>query len=84
MLSAFKKNSLVSEAVMAFPHADHQYALITDAPTGMAYTAGSLGTILTQKDQFENFYAISYASHQLKDHEKTTHLFYWSLRQLSG
>ncbi len=26
--------------------------------------------ILTQKDEFDNFYAISYASRQLKDHEK--------------
>ncbi|MFN9939709.1 MAG: RNase H-like domain-containing protein [bacterium] len=26
--------------------------------------------MLTQKDQFDNYYAISYASRQLKDHEK--------------
>jgi hypothetical protein len=42
----------------------------TDAATGTADTAGSLGAILTQKDKFNNFYAISYASRQLKDHEK--------------
>ncbi len=64
------KSSLTSEPVMAFPRADHQYALITDAATGTADTAGGLGAILTQKDQFDNFYAISYASRQLKDHEK--------------
>jgi hypothetical protein len=64
------KNSLVSEPVMAFPRADCQYALITDAATGTADTPGGLGAILTQKDKFDNFYAISYASRQLKDHEK--------------
>jgi RNase H-like domain found in reverse transcriptase len=64
------KNSLVSESVMAFPRADCQYALITDATTSTADTAGGLCTILTQKDQFDNFYAISYASRQLKDHKK--------------
>jgi hypothetical protein len=62
------KNSLVSEPVMAFPN--RQYALITDAATGTADTAGGLGTIITQKDKFDNFYAISYGSSQLKDHEK--------------
>jgi hypothetical protein len=55
---------------MAFPRADRQYALITDAAIGTADTAGGLGAILTLKDQFDNFYAISYASRQLKDHEK--------------
>ncbi len=51
---------------MAFPRADRQYALITDAATGTADTPGGLGAILTQKDQFDNYYAISYASRQLK------------------
>jgi hypothetical protein len=55
---------------MAIPRADCQYTLITDAATGTADTASSLGAILTQKDQFDNFYAISYASRQLKDQEK--------------
>ncbi len=55
---------------MAFPRADRQYALITDAGTGTADTAGGLGAILTQKDEFDNYYAISYASRQLKDHKK--------------
>jgi len=64
------KNSLVSEPVMAFPQATCQYALITDAASGTADTAGGLGAILMQKDQFDKFYAISYASCQLKDHEK--------------
>jgi hypothetical protein len=31
---------------------------------------GCLGAILTQKDKYDNFYAILYASRQLKDHEK--------------
>jgi RNase H-like domain found in reverse transcriptase len=64
------KNSLTSEPVMAVPRADRQFALITDAVKGTADTAGGLGTILTQKDEFNNFFAISYASRQLKDHEK--------------
>ncbi len=64
------KNSFISEPVMAFPCADRQYALITDAATGTADMAGGLGAILTQKDKFDNFYAISYTSRQLKDHEK--------------
>ena len=55
---------------MSFPRADRQYALITDAATGTADVAGGLGAILMQKDKFDNFYAISYASRQLKDHEK--------------
>ncbi len=70
MLSCILKNSLVSEPVLAFPRAGGQYALITDKVTGTADTAGGLGAILTQKDQFNHFYAISYASCQLKDHEK--------------
>jgi hypothetical protein len=64
------QNSLTSESVMAFPRSDRQYALITDAATGTADTAGSLGAILMQIDKFNNFYEISYASRQLKDHEK--------------
>jgi RNase H-like domain found in reverse transcriptase len=69
------QNSLTSEPVMAFSRADRQYALITDAATGMAETAGGLGAILTQRDEFDNFFAISYASRQLKDHEKNYSLF---------
>jgi hypothetical protein len=59
---------------MAFPTTDSQYALITDT-TGTADTAGGPGSILTQKYEFNNFYAISYASHQLKTHEKHYSLF---------
>ncbi len=55
MLSASLKNSLVSEPVMAFPHADRPYALITDAATGTADTSGGLGAILTKKDKYVNF-----------------------------
>jgi hypothetical protein len=62
--------SLMSEPVMAFPRADRQNALITDAATSTANTAGGLGAILTQKDEFESYYAISCASCQIKAHEK--------------
>jgi len=41
---------------MAFPRADRQYALITAA------AAGSLRAILSQKDEFDNYNAISNAS----------------------
>jgi hypothetical protein len=78
------QNSLVSEPVRAFPPADRQYGLITDTVTGTAKTAGGLGIILTQKDQFDNFYAISYAARQLKDHEKTICHSYLNQRQPSG
>jgi len=53
---------LTSELVMAFPFSNWQYVLITDAANGTA--------ILTQVDKDGKFYAISYASRQLKDHEK--------------
>ncbi len=55
---------------MVFPRTDRQYALITDAAMGTADTPGGLGVILTQVDQEGKFYAISFASCQLKDHEK--------------
>jgi hypothetical protein len=37
--------------------------------TVTADTAVGLGAILTQKNSFDTFYAILYASHQLKDHK---------------
>jgi uncharacterized protein YuzE len=55
---------------MAFPKADLQYVLITDAATSTADTPGGLGAILTEVDKDRKFYAISFASRQLKDHEK--------------
>jgi hypothetical protein len=64
------QKQLTSEPVMAFPKADRQYALITDAATGTANTLGRLRAILTHVDKGGNFYAISFASRQLKDHEK--------------
>jgi hypothetical protein len=64
------RKQLISEPVMAFPRLDRQYALITDAATGTANTPGGLGAILTQVDKNGKFYAISFASCQLKDHEK--------------
>ncbi len=64
------RKQLISEPVMAFPRLDRQYALITDTATGTADTPGGLGAILTQVDKDGKFYAISFASRQLKDHEK--------------
>jgi RNase H-like domain found in reverse transcriptase len=55
---------------MAFPRANLQHALITDATTGTADTSGRLCTILTQVDQEGKFYAISFISRHLKDHKK--------------
>jgi hypothetical protein len=37
---------------------------------GTANSPGGFGAILTQTDECENFYTISFASRQLKDHEK--------------
>ncbi len=72
MLQAFYvlQRQLTSEPVMDFPKADRQDALITDTATGTAETPRSLGAILTQVNKEGNFYAISFASRQLKDHEK--------------
>jgi hypothetical protein len=64
------RKQLVSKPVMAFPRTDRQYALITDAATSTAYSPGGLGSILTQVDLDCKFYAISFASRQLKDHKK--------------
>jgi hypothetical protein len=61
---------LVSEPVMAFSRMDWQYALITDATTGTADRPGRLRVIPTQVAQDRKFYAISFSSRQLKDHEK--------------
>jgi hypothetical protein len=64
------RRKLVSEPVMAFPCLDRQYALVTNAATGTADTPSGLGAILTQVDRNGRFYAISFASRQLKDLEK--------------
>ncbi len=76
-LHAFKvlQQQLTSDSVMAFPRSDRQYALITDAATGTAKFSGGLGAILTQVDKNGNHYAISFASRQLKDHEKNYSTF---------
>ncbi len=47
-----------------------EYALITDAATGTADTPGGLRPILTQVNKNGRFYAISFASRQLKNHKK--------------
>ncbi len=49
------QNALMSKPIMAFPRADRLDALITDTATGPADTAGGLGGILTQKDEFDNY-----------------------------
>ncbi len=64
------QRQLTSELVMAFPKLDQQYELITDATTGTATTPGGPRAILTQVYKEGNFYAISLASGQRKDHEK--------------
>jgi hypothetical protein len=71
-LHAFKvlQKPLTSDPVMAFPRSDRKYALITDTATGTADFSGGLGAILMQVDTNGNNYAISFASRQLKDHEK--------------
>jgi hypothetical protein len=70
------KNQLTSEPMMAFPHSDRKYALITDAATSTADSAGGLGTILSKMDSQGCFYAISFASGQLKDHKKNYSPFF--------
>jgi len=71
-LHAFKilQQQLISDPGMAFPRADRQYALITDAATGTADSPGGLGAILTQIDNNDNHFAMLFASRELKDHEK--------------
>ncbi len=66
-LHAFKvlQQQLTSDPVMAFPRSD-----IADAATGSADFSGGRGAILTQMDKNGNHYAISFASRQLKDHQK--------------
>ncbi len=56
--------------MLAYPRADRQYALITDASFGDEHTAGGLGAILTQIDNQGKFYVIAYASRKLQKHEK--------------
>jgi hypothetical protein len=51
---------------MAFLKADREYALITAAATD---TPEGLGAILAQVNRDGKFYAISFASRKLKDHE---------------
>ncbi len=71
-LHAFKvlQQQLTLDPVMAFPWSDRKYALITDAATGTADFSCGLGAILMQVDNNGNHYAISFASRQLKYHEK--------------
>jgi len=51
--------------------------------TGTADTPGGLGAILTQVNKDGKFFAISFASRQLKDHEKITLLSSWRPPSLS-
>ncbi len=61
---------LCSQPVLAYPRADREYALITDASFGDENTAGGLGAILTQMDHQGRFYVIAYASRKLQKYEK--------------
>jgi hypothetical protein len=56
--------------VLAYPRADREYALITDASFGDDNTSGGLGAILAQIDQDGQFYIIAYASRKLQKYEK--------------
>jgi hypothetical protein len=56
--------------VLAYPRADCQYALITDASFGNENTAGGLSAILMQLDEKGQFYVIAYASRKLRKYEK--------------
>jgi hypothetical protein len=61
---------LCSQPVLAYPRADREYALITDASFGDENTAGGLGAILTQMDTEGRFYVIAYASRKLQKYEE--------------
>jgi len=84
-LHAFKilQQQLVSDVVMALPHADSLYALITNAAKGTADTLGAL-------EQFShknmNMVTITqfFESRQLKDHEKISLYFVWKPLPLFG
>ncbi len=78
------KYSLVSEPVMAFPRADRQYTLITDAVTSTADTAGGLGTILTQKDKSLIFMQSHMHLANSKTTQKITRLLFLNLLLLCG
>ncbi len=71
-LHAFRhlQTLLCSQPVLAYPRADREYALITDASFGDENTAGGLGAILTQMDKEGRFYVIAYASRKLQKYEK--------------
>ena len=71
-LLAFNKlrEALCSDPIVAYPQADHLYALIIDASTGTASTPGGMGFILAQTDEQNKFHVISYGSRQLTDAEK--------------
>ncbi len=56
--------------MLAYPRADREYALITDASFGDEKMEGGLGAILTQLDTDGRFYIIAYASLKLQKYEK--------------
>jgi hypothetical protein len=55
---------------LAYPRADRQYALITDASFGDDNTASWLCAILTHIDGTRKFYVIAHASRKLQKHER--------------
>ncbi len=79
---AFQKlQSLLSlEPMLAFPRANRDYALITNAtsPTkDMPSMPRGLSATLAQTDKDSQIHVISHTSRQLKENKKTTHPFYW-------
>ena len=64
------RDELISSPVMAFPRRDLPFTLTTDASLGDDNTRGGLGAVLTQKHPDGTTRVISYASRQLKTHEK--------------
>ena len=56
------KNALISEPVVAFPRADHQFALISEAYPAFGHNEGCLSATLCQIDDQGSFHVLSYAS----------------------
>jgi hypothetical protein len=55
--------------MLAYPRADREYVLITDASFGDKNTAGGLRAILAQTDKDGWFYVIAYACRKLQKYE---------------
>ena len=64
------KNALILELVVAFPRADRQFALISEAHPASGDDEGCLSATLCQIDDLGLFHVLSYASRQLQSNEK--------------